>query len=171
MPPGTGSTKKPPMNRPRPLQRVLRDCYCRLQPSQIEDIGVFAIRNISSGSTSSRPSPNTPRLATSGLPTTSSMGFRRVYHDCCRRSSCPAREECLCRRSERMSSTSTRISTTRPGRTCGRRMATRSHAPDDTTRGRVDSGLSDVWRRGGSERCSSRKVMIERREAHACWHW
>ena len=49
MTPGAGSTKKPPMHRPRLLQRVLRDCYCRLQPSKIEGIGVFAIRNIPSG--------------------------------------------------------------------------------------------------------------------------
>ena len=37
------------MNRPRLLQRVLRDCYCRLQPSKVDGIGVFAIRNIPSG--------------------------------------------------------------------------------------------------------------------------
>ena len=46
---GTGSTKKPPMHRPRLLQRVLRDCHCRLRPSKIEGVGVFAIRNIPSG--------------------------------------------------------------------------------------------------------------------------
>jgi hypothetical protein len=37
------------MNRPRLLQHVLRDCYCRLRPSKIDGIGVFAIKNIPSG--------------------------------------------------------------------------------------------------------------------------
>lgn len=31
------------------LHRVLRDCYCRLQPSKISGIGVFAIRAIPRG--------------------------------------------------------------------------------------------------------------------------
>ena len=39
----------PPMHRSRLVDRVLRDCYCRLQPSKIDGIGVFAIRNIPSG--------------------------------------------------------------------------------------------------------------------------
>jgi len=37
------------MNRPELLQRVLGDCYCRLQPSRIHGIGVFAIRDIPRG--------------------------------------------------------------------------------------------------------------------------
>ena len=39
----------PPMHRSRLVDRVLRDCYCRLQPSKIDGIGVFAIRNIPNG--------------------------------------------------------------------------------------------------------------------------
>ena len=74
------------------------------------------------GSIHSRPSPNIPGRATSESPTRSSTRFRRVYRDCCGRSSFPAREKCTFRRAERMSSTSARISTTRPGRTCRRRM-------------------------------------------------
>jgi hypothetical protein len=31
------------------LDRVLRDCYCRLQPSTIHGIGVFAVRDIPKG--------------------------------------------------------------------------------------------------------------------------
>jgi hypothetical protein len=34
------------MKRSLLLSRVLRDCYCRLQPSQIHGIGVFAVRDI-----------------------------------------------------------------------------------------------------------------------------
>ena len=37
------------MKRTRLLHRVLRDCYCRLQPSKIHGIGVFAVRNIPKG--------------------------------------------------------------------------------------------------------------------------
>ena len=37
------------MKRTDLLNRVLRDCYCRLQPSEIHGIGVFAIRNIPRG--------------------------------------------------------------------------------------------------------------------------
>ena len=34
------------MLREQRLKRVLRDCYCRLQPSKIHGIGVFAVRDI-----------------------------------------------------------------------------------------------------------------------------
>ena len=34
------------MTRTELLARVLADCYCRLQPSSIHGIGVFAIRDI-----------------------------------------------------------------------------------------------------------------------------
>jgi hypothetical protein len=37
------------MKRTNLLNRVLRDCYCRLQPSNIHGIGVFAIRDIPNG--------------------------------------------------------------------------------------------------------------------------
>jgi len=37
------------MKRIRLLHRVLRDCYCRLQPSKIHGIGVFAVRDIPKG--------------------------------------------------------------------------------------------------------------------------
>jgi SET domain-containing protein len=37
------------MKRTPLLNRVLRDCYCRLQPSKIHSIGVFAIRDIPKG--------------------------------------------------------------------------------------------------------------------------
>ena len=37
------------MHRPELLKRVLRDCYCRLQPSDISGVGVFAIRTIPRG--------------------------------------------------------------------------------------------------------------------------
>ena len=37
------------MKRTHLLNRVLRDCYCRLQPSKISGIGVFAIRDIPKG--------------------------------------------------------------------------------------------------------------------------
>jgi hypothetical protein len=37
------------MKRTRLLHRVLRDCYCRLQPSNIHGIGVFAVRDIPKG--------------------------------------------------------------------------------------------------------------------------
>src|SRR5450432_2445697 len=37
------------MKRTRLLNRVLRDCYCRLQPSKIHGIGVFAVRDIPKG--------------------------------------------------------------------------------------------------------------------------
>ena len=37
------------MKRPEFLRRVLANCYCRLAPSAIHGIGVFAIRNIPRG--------------------------------------------------------------------------------------------------------------------------
>lgn len=37
------------MKRTQLLKRVLRDCYCRLQPSKIHGIGVFAVRDIPKG--------------------------------------------------------------------------------------------------------------------------
>jgi SET domain-containing protein len=37
------------MKRTHLLSRVLRDCYCRLQPSHIHGIGVFAVRDIPNG--------------------------------------------------------------------------------------------------------------------------
>jgi hypothetical protein len=37
------------MKRTGLLHRVLRDCYCRLQPSRIHGIGVFAVRDIPKG--------------------------------------------------------------------------------------------------------------------------
>lgn len=37
------------MKRAHLLDRVLRDCYCRLQPSAIHGIGVFAVRDIPKG--------------------------------------------------------------------------------------------------------------------------
>ena len=37
------------MERPQLLRRVLRDCYCRLRPSKIDGVGVFAVRNVPSG--------------------------------------------------------------------------------------------------------------------------
>ena len=37
------------MRRKHLLHRVLRDCFCRLQPSKIHGIGVFAIRDIPKG--------------------------------------------------------------------------------------------------------------------------
>jgi SET domain-containing protein len=37
------------MKRADLLHRVLRDCYCRLQPSKIHGIGVFAVRDIPRG--------------------------------------------------------------------------------------------------------------------------
>jgi hypothetical protein len=37
------------MKRTQLLSRVLRECYCRLQPSKIHGIGVFAVRDIPKG--------------------------------------------------------------------------------------------------------------------------
>jgi SET domain-containing protein len=37
------------MKRTDLLNRVLRDCYCRLRPSNIHGIGVFAVRDIPKG--------------------------------------------------------------------------------------------------------------------------
>ncbi len=43
-----------PMTRTQLLARVLADCYCRLQPSRIDGIGVFAIRDIASSTPAAR---------------------------------------------------------------------------------------------------------------------
>jgi uncharacterized protein len=37
------------MVRTKRLKRVLSDCYCRLQPSNIDGVGVFAVRDIPKG--------------------------------------------------------------------------------------------------------------------------
>jgi hypothetical protein len=37
------------MKRTQLLHRVLRDCYCKLKPSKIHGIGVFAVRDIPKG--------------------------------------------------------------------------------------------------------------------------
>ena len=37
------------MKRPELLRQVLADCYCRLQPSPIHGIGVYAVRDIPKG--------------------------------------------------------------------------------------------------------------------------
>src|ERR1700686_194039 len=37
------------MLRTQLLKRVLGDCYCRLQPSEIHGIGVFAVRDVQKG--------------------------------------------------------------------------------------------------------------------------
>jgi SET domain-containing protein len=49
------------MKRPELLKRVLRDCYCRLRPSRISGIGVFAIRAIPSGTNPFRTIPKYDR--------------------------------------------------------------------------------------------------------------
>jgi len=45
------------MKRTDLLRRVLRDCYCRLQPSRLHGIGVFAVRDIPSGTDPFRTLP------------------------------------------------------------------------------------------------------------------
>ncbi len=37
------------MRRKRTVNRILRECYCRLAPSSIHGIGVFAVREIAKG--------------------------------------------------------------------------------------------------------------------------
>ena len=45
------------MKRTELLRHVLADCYCRLQPSSIHGIGVYAIRNIPKGKNPFRTLP------------------------------------------------------------------------------------------------------------------
>jgi len=52
------------MKRADLLRRVLADCYCQLQPSPINGIGVFAIRNIPKGR---NPFRTLPKYATTGF--------------------------------------------------------------------------------------------------------
>jgi hypothetical protein len=52
------------MTRTELLQRVLSQCYCRLQPSGIHGIGVFAVRDIPRRK---NPFLTMPRYAQSGL--------------------------------------------------------------------------------------------------------
>lgn len=58
------------MLREQHLKRVLRDCYCRLQPSKIHGIGVFAVRDIPKGK-------NPFRM----LPKYDSVGYVRITED------------------------------------------------------------------------------------------
>jgi SET domain len=37
------------MNRKETIRRILRECYCRLAPSPIHGVGVFAVRDIPKG--------------------------------------------------------------------------------------------------------------------------
>jgi SET domain-containing protein len=50
------------MNRAQLVRRVLRDCYCRLQPSRISGIGVFAVRTIPRGTNPFKTMPKYQRL-------------------------------------------------------------------------------------------------------------
>jgi hypothetical protein len=52
------------------LKRVLRDCYCRLQPSKIHGIGVFAVRDIPKGKNPFRT-----------LPKYGSVGYERITEE------------------------------------------------------------------------------------------
>jgi SET domain len=52
------------------LSRVLQDCYCRLQPSKIHGIGVFAIREIPKGT---NPFKTLPKYA--------DFGYVRIIQD------------------------------------------------------------------------------------------
>jgi len=52
------------------LKQILRDCYCRLQPSKIYGIGVFAVRDIPKGK-------NPFRM----LPKYDSVGYVRITED------------------------------------------------------------------------------------------
>ena len=58
------------MKRTHLLTRVLRDCYCRLQPSPIHGIGVFAVRNIPKGK---NPFNTIPKYA--------NFGYVRITED------------------------------------------------------------------------------------------
>ena len=50
------------MLRKQLLNLVLRDCYCRLQPSRIHGIGVFAVRDIPKGKNPFRTLPKYDRI-------------------------------------------------------------------------------------------------------------
>jgi SET domain-containing protein len=52
------------------LKQVLRDCYCRLQPSKLHGIGVFAVRDIPKGKNPFRT-----------LPKYDSVGYVRITED------------------------------------------------------------------------------------------
>jgi SET domain-containing protein len=58
------------MKRTDLLNRVLRDCYCRLQPSKIHGIGVFAVRDIPKG-----------QNAFQTLPKYANFGYVRIAQD------------------------------------------------------------------------------------------
>jgi SET domain-containing protein len=58
------------MKRTPLLNRVLRDCYCRLQPSKIHGIGVFAVRDIPKGR-------NPFRM----IPKYGNIGYTRITED------------------------------------------------------------------------------------------
>ena len=58
------------MLREQLLRRVLRDCYCRLRPSKIHGIGVFAVRDI--------PKRKNPFET---LPKYASVGYVRVTEE------------------------------------------------------------------------------------------
>jgi hypothetical protein len=58
------------MKRTRLLHRVLRDCHCRLQPSKIHGIGVFAVRDIPKGK---NPFNTIPKYA--------DIGYVRITED------------------------------------------------------------------------------------------
>jgi hypothetical protein len=52
------------MKRAELLRRILTDCFCRLQPSSIHGVGVFAVRNIPKGRD---PFRTLAKYATTGL--------------------------------------------------------------------------------------------------------
>ena len=58
------------MLREQLLKRVLRDCYCRLRPSKIHGLGVFAIRDIPKG-----------RNPFETLPKYDAVGYVRITDD------------------------------------------------------------------------------------------
>src|SRR5215469_16848624 len=49
------------MQRAQLIRRILADCYCRLQPSPIHGIGVFAVRDIPRGRNPFRTLPKYAR--------------------------------------------------------------------------------------------------------------
>jgi len=51
------------MKRAELLRRILADCFCRLQPSPLHGVGVFAIRGIPKGR---NPFRTLPKYATTG---------------------------------------------------------------------------------------------------------
>lgn len=58
------------MLREQLLKRVLQDCYCRLRPSKIHGIGVFAVRDIPKGKNPFKT-----------LPKYDSIGYVRITED------------------------------------------------------------------------------------------